>query len=455
QQEAILDGIVVVNENHELVSYNDQFVEMLGIPQEIIKHEGTESVLEWMAEKLDNPQEFRERAEHLFKHPEKTERGEISFSDGRVFEEYTTSIMGANDSYYGRLWMFRNITQQKERERELQQSHELINALSTTFPDYTFIYNENGTYLDVITGWDEGPSLYTKDEIIGKSIDDLLSSDTASQIHDAIQTTLETGNLQTLEYTLETPGGVYWYEGHLAPLPEGYEGEPAVLLSARDITDRKEYEQELERQNNRLERFASVVSHDLRNPLNVATGRLALAKEECSSDQLQKVAQALKRMDALIDDTLTLARQGRTIDETTPVPLEDVVDTAWRTASTNNATLSVENNLGTIEGDTNRIKELLENLFRNAAKHGGNDVTITVGDLDSGFYVEDDGPGIPDEKQDEIFEHGYTTSDEGTGFGLSIVEEITNAHGWDISVTTSPSGGAQFEITSVEFIEES
>jgi signal transduction histidine kinase len=77
-------------------------------------------------------------------------------------------------------------------------------------------------------------------------------------------------------------------------------------------------------------------------------------------------------------------------------------------------------------------------------------VTVTVGGLPDGFYVADDGEGVPPADRDRVFERGYTTGD-GTGLGLSIVEQIVGAHGWSVRATESEDGGARFEITGVEF----
>jgi len=92
----------------------------------------------------------------------------------------------------------------------------------------------------------------------------------------------------------------------------------------RDITGRKRRERELERRNERLDEFASIVSHDLRNPLNVAAGRLELAREEHDSDHLEAVARAHDRMATLIDDLLTLAREGVDVESLEPVDLAAV-----------------------------------------------------------------------------------------------------------------------------------
>lgn len=224
-----------------------------------------------------------------------------------------------------------------------------------------------------------------------------------------------------------------------------------LLAIGRDITERKEYERELERQNEQLEEFASIVSHDLRNPLNVADGRLELAREECDSEHLDAVARAHERIQTLIDDLLTLARQRDAVIEVEPVALGATVEQCWRNVETADATL-VTDTERTVRADRNQIQQLLENLIRNAVEHGGENVTVRIGDVDeAGFYVADDGPGIPEGNREQVFEAGQTTSETGTGFGLAIVDRVADAHDWEVSVTESEAGGARFEITDVEF----
>ena len=91
----------------------------------------------------------------------------------------------------------------------------------------------------------------------------------------------------------------------------------------------------------------------------------------------------------------------------------------------------------------------LENLFRNAVEHGGPDVSVEVGDLDDGFYVADDGPGIDEDAAGDVFDYGYTTSETGTGLGLSIAETIAQAHGWRLYVDTTARDGAMFVFADV------
>ena len=218
------------------------------------------------------------------------------------------------------------------------------------------------------------------------------------------------------------------------------------LILLKDITEQERYRLELEHQNARLEQFTGMVSHDLRNPLNIAQGNIDVARETGDDERLETVKTALNRMEDLIEDLLTLARQGRSIDDTERVSLAGIARSCWGMVDIADADLTVDADME-LDADPDRLQQLFENLFRNAVEHGGNDVTISVGPLDEGgFYVEDTGPGIPEDKQDDVFESGYTTSRQGTGFGLSIVKEIVDAHGWTISVTNGAAGGARFEI---------
>jgi PAS domain S-box-containing protein len=276
--------------------------------------------------------------------------------------------------------------------------------------------------------------------------------------------------------------------------------EKGEIVVVNDVTEQKQQQQQLEAQKERLEEFASVVSHDLRNPLNVASGHLALARDETENEHLDQTAEALERMETLIDDLLTLAREGKRITDTEVVTLETVLTAAWSTVDTKAATLETDVD-GQIRADGSRLHQLFENLIRNAVEHGstsprsqtpgdavehgstspdsqarqdtvehgstsprsqapedatghsGETVTITVESWADGFAVADDGPGIPEDRRERIFETGYSTSDSGTGFGLRIVEQIVDAHGWEIRATESASGGARFEITGVEFVD--
>jgi PAS domain S-box-containing protein len=252
---------------------------------------------------------------------------------------------------------------------------------------------------------------------------------------------------------------------------------------------------ELTRERDRLDEFAAVVSHDLRNPLNVVQGSLELAAATGEEEQFERAQTAITRIDDLVEDLLSLARAGGELSASEPVALGTLAERCWQTVSTTDATLAVEPAAqdAAIRADPRRLRQLLENLFRNSVEHsstssratpgdsiehrstgphsqaredsiehrstgsrngdtgvGGDTVSITVGALANGFFVEDDGPGIPASERERVCDHGYSTATDGTGLGLSIVAEVAAAHGWQLDVTESSDGGARFEFTGVE-----
>ena len=213
--------------------------------------------------------------------------------------------------------------------------------------------------------------------------------------------------------------------------------------------EQRAYRARLETSNKQLEEFASVVSHDLRNPLGVASLRLELAREECDSEHLADVERAHTRMEALIDDILTLARKGAVVDEPAPVCLSELCLSCWSHVDTGGATVDVTAE-EQILADESRLSQLLENLVRNAVEHGGSDVTVSIDDLPNGFYLEDDGVGIPPDRRDGLLDPDRLGESDDTRIGLRVVRKVADAHGWTVTVTESPDGGARFEFTDVE-----
>lgn len=223
-----------------------------------------------------------------------------------------------------------------------------------------------------------------------------------------------------------------------------------LLLGYYDV-NRQLHQIRQQRRTRRLDNFASHVSHDLRNPLSVAEGHLELAREECDSDHLEEIAQSHRRMQSLIDDLLALARTEDASSEPESVDVASLVSQCWETLPTANAELHVESDL-TVSADRGHLQQLFENVLRNAIEHGGETVTVRIGVLSGGdgFYIEDDGPGIPPAEREEVLESGYSHASDGTGFGLAIVNSVVQAHDWTITVTDSDAGGARFEIANVD-----
>ena len=267
---------------------------------------------------------------------------------------------------------------------------------------------------------------------------------------------------ENLEYLLspETPEVITFEmdlqhrEGHSVPvevrsalLPgDGFTGTVGIV---RDVSGRKARERELVRKNERLERFTETVTHDLRNPMSVAAARLELAREDCASEHLADVEDALGRLETILDELRSLAREGREIGTTERVRVASVARESWETVATGRASVGIAAET-VVEADPIRLRRALENLFRNAVEHTDGDVRIRVGDLedDPGFYVADDGPGIEPEDRTKIFETGFSTGDAGTGSGLAIVQRIVDDHGWTVRVRESTRGGARFDVVT-------
>jgi signal transduction histidine kinase len=241
-----------------------------------------------------------------------------------------------------------------------------------------------------------------------------------------------------------------YYEVELIRLSTAGRGTLGRSFVLRDITDKLLRERELERKNERLERFASVISHDIRNPLSVIQGRLDLVRQGVDVDsQLDNIEDNADRIEAIIEDALVMTRDVEE-DSTEPVDVPTVAQHAWDHVDTGDVRLQVDCDLS-VESVPSNLTQLFENLFRNAVEHGDDVDVVRVGVLSddggaSGFYVADDGVGIPEEKRGEVTEDGYTTSDAGTGLGLSIISGIVDTHGWSLSVTESERGGARFDI---------
>jgi len=246
-------------------------------------------------------------------------------------------------------------------------------------------------------------------------------------------------------------GSVFWALLTLSPL--GDEQLRGFTAISQDTTEDKAHERMLERQNDRLKEFTDILAHDLQTPLQIIDGRLTLYDETGDDQHIESIDETVDRMARLVDDLLRVARQGDVLTDPEPTDLESVVESAWDGATYDaDATLRYTT-VPSVSTDPDRLHELFENLFANAVEHGGEGVTVRVGPLPSGFYVEDDGPGVPEEIRDQVFDHGVTTSDDGSGYGLSIVRTIATAHGWDIGVTDSDDGGARFTVTGIEFVD--
>ncbi|WP_440767484.1 ATP-binding protein [Natronorubrum sp. DTA7] len=273
-------------------------------------------------------------------------------------------------------------------------------------------------------------------EMVGRQVDELFPEETVTVLKPNLRATIDGGSRS---FDTEYQGQIHHVETRSVQITD----EPYGILVTQDVTEARQTAAELANQNERLDQFASMVSHDLQNPLAIAVAELEQYRETDDDMYLDGVEDALKRVEDLIVDLTALARTNTPSKNRKPISLSTVAREAWRLIDTQTA--SLETHDCTINGDKSQLQALFENLFRNAVGHGGLDVTVRVGPLDDGFYVEDTGTGIPPETREEVFEHGFTTGYGGSGVGLTIVSRIAADHGYEVSLTESSEGGARFE----------
>jgi len=332
-------------------------------------------------------------------------------------------------------------------------------------PDTGRIADANGAFVGM-TGTERG-------SLVGRRLVSVTNNDSHAAVACAV-TMVEraaAGNPQSFEWTdRDASGEEMELEVRLSPVT--VEGTRLVLGVIRDVTAERERERALRRRKERLEEFAGVVSHDLRGPLNVVEGELDRYRETGTDEHLDAVEAASAHLDRVVTDLLDLARDGRTIGETEPTSLETAARRAWALVDERGATLDVTADMA-LRADPGRLTRALENLFRNSVEHGstGNraepddavehgsttdgvpaeSLQVRIGTLPDGegFYVADDGPGLPPGTRERAFDPGFTTVADGTGLGLAIVHRIFEAHGWSVEAGESEAGGARFTVRGV------
>ena len=456
-------GVLVEDSDRNVLATNERLFELFdlaGQPGEVVGAD-CEQLAREVSDRFAAPGRFVDRIDEVIAADEPVHEEELRLADGRTLLRSYEPVDLPGGS--GHLWEYRDITDRKNREERLRETTTQLEALFDQSPDMINVHDGEGNLIDPNprlveeTGYDEGTLTGMKVWEVDRNID-------PDEAH-SLWTGMDPGDRRRIEGVYErADGSTFPVEVHIRRID--LDGEDRFIVISRDISERNRRERELERQNERLEEFASIVSHDLRNPLTVAEARLELAQDECDSEHLEDVDRAHDRMNALIDDLLTLAREGEQVGEMETVDLGSLATDCWGNVVTEGSELEL-NTDARVRADPSRLQQLLENLMRNAVEHGstsprsqapegaveygGPSITVTVGTQEGGFYVEDDGEGIPREEREEVFEAGYSTDRDGTGFGLTIVQQVAEAHGWTVRATEGSEGGARFEITGVEF----
>jgi len=358
-----------------------------------------------------------------------------------------TAVFDDDGQHQGFLKVTREMPRERASHQALEAENDFLERALDVLEDVFYALDSEGNIVRVadraveITG-------YSRDELRSMAPAELFSPGDRPRIRDEIEEALETGSAITEAELLTKDGRTIPFEFRKRRLTDS-DGNVRLVGIGRDVSDLRRRERQLERQLDQFEHFGSVLSHDVRTPLNTAYGRLELARETGDDEHLTQAETALDRLDELIEDLANVMREGDLVGDLTAVETESCVRSVWASLATADATLTVETE-GSIRADEKGLKRLLENLFKNALEHAGDGVHVTVGSLPDGFYIADDGPGIPEGERDRVFEAGYSTKANGSGFGMASVRQLVIAHGWEITATDGEAGGARFEITDVE-----
>jgi len=396
---------------------------------------------------------------------------ELTFDKNDAIVDASVSAVG-DDRTAGAVLTLRNVTEQRRAEKQFR-------ALIENVSDVVTVVDEDGTIaytspsIDTVLG-------YRPEDRIGESLFRIVHDDDRPTAVDAFTALCERSRTETrFEYRVRHRDGTWVvFEGVAVDLRDN-DIIGSIVIYSRDVTERNDRERELERTNRRLEEFAGVVSHDLRTPLERAQMYARFAEASASHDDFQALRTAHQRMEQMITNLLTMAQAGATLTDPSPVDIESVVVEAWEVTRTGDATLECDLDDGwTVMGNRDQLLHVFENFFRNSVEHGSvrarnedftadnsaadvcdtfsadgePNITVSVShlgeDSNRGFVVEDDGVGIPAQQREFVFERGHTTSQHGAGFGLAIVHDVIEAHGWQIEVRDGVDGGTRFEITT-------
>lgn len=363
-----------------------------------------------------------------------------------------------------------DITEQKEAQQTVEETKQYYRRIFQQSSDFVLLIDPSGTITDLTAGVTDVVG-YEPDAAIGTPVFSYIHPDDRETVRQLFEDALENpgAELQVECRARTTDGSYCWVDArgnnHLDdPLLEG------VMVTVRDITHQKQYEQKLarttarlQRKNEQLERLAQIVSHDLQTPLSTAeklTGLLRAdlgAVDPAVEQSLEDLETTHQRLREFADHLPRLARESTGVGKATICDLQTIAEAAWSVVETGVLDLQIESTCR-LSGDPSRLQRVFENLFQNTVTHGVEAVdsdqsytatTVRVGATDNGFYIADDGPGIRPEQRDELFEYGMSTG-SGSGFGLAIVRTITEAHGWTIGAVDSNTGGARFEVDTTQ-----
>ncbi|MUW14958.1 PAS domain S-box protein [Halorubrum sp. CBA1125] len=458
--ETSIDGILVVDANREYVTWNQRFVDMWGVPEELLQEGAERPALEWVLDKLEHPGEFIEHVEYLYKHPNEKSRDQLQLVDGRTFDRYSGPVVGEDGTHYGRIWFFRDITELKEHEQALAEERDKYQTLVEESNDGIAIHQDsefifaNEQCLEILG--------YNEDELIGKSFLEIVAPEDRDLIKERYErrfTSGEKGPPNRYETHFLTKDG----ERRVSEISAGqihYEGEPAVLVTVRDVTERKRREARLKELNAQLEALNRLVRHDIRNDMAIILGWAELLAEragESEQEYLDKIISSGTHIVELTEITKDYIKQLTSEEEfpVRPTSLRAIIENELdlRRASYPDAKFVLDEEIPDVSVVGNELLEsVVRNLLNNAVQHNDKDepvvrISFEVNEDDVVVQIADNGPGVPDERKESLFGKGAKGLDSlGSGIGLYLVRTLIEGYGGEVWIEDNEPEGSIFNV---------
>jgi len=479
QQESSMDGILVVDENGSILSFNQRFADMWGIPPDVMELKSDEYALQSVMDKLANPEDYIRKVKHIYEVVNEISTDEVILKDGRTFDRYSAPMLGADGKNYGRVWYFKDITNRKMAEQAMKVSEEKYKTLLNASPDGIFLIDLNGIITEVSEIGLELFGTDSRDDLVGKSIYRFIPSDQKNSIIEIIEKTLNEGLAQNIELKLRKKNQVLFLSEISCTLIQDPVGAPlSFMIIIRDISQRKKTETKqmhADRMVN-LGEMASGIAHEINQPLNIISmvmDRILFesAKKETVDlnflkNKSSKIFENITRMRNIIDHIRAFSRDH-----------DDYVLTAFDiNSSIENAismiaeqfkhygiclNLKLEKQIPQLFGNTYKFEQVIINLLVNAKdavierkskQEEYFEMIVEIRSyLENQFLiveVTDNGIGISNDDINNIILPFYTTKDEGkgTGLGLSICYQIIKDMDGTIDITSNRFNGTKVRL---------
>jgi len=476
QQELSTDGILIVDSNDMIASYNKRFIEMWGIPEELINARFDPPVLKFVQEKNTDPDAFVQRVKYLFAHRSEISWDELNLKDGRVFERYSAPMFGRDGEYYGRVWYFRNITERRKAEEAILENKTRLDlALQAAHMGVWIwdidndkrIFDEQTCHM---LGIDHAKFTGVPDEFFR-----VVNPEDREKLKTALRNTVEKGVPYESEYRVIWPDSSVRYLCARGRLIADKDGRRRIRGVLWDITGEKILEEKLHQREkmDAIGQLAGGVAHDFNNQLAGIMGYAEILATRLEDPALAgyagNIVKAARRASDLTQKLLAFSRKGKFLS--TPVNIHsvinDVVEMARRSIDRKIEIKQIlEANPSTVLGDMTQLQNALLNLAinaRDAMMPGGGELVFATkaveirdksldSELSQGKYVEicvrDTGMGMTEDVLKHLFEPFFTTKEKGkgTGLGLASVFGTVKNHKGAIKVFSSPGKGASFKI---------